>query len=50
MSIGNGTFGQNQGHRLRTPVYMVEFKIIPINDIKAMIDTNVIAENNPFKA
>ena len=49
-SIGTGTFGQNQGHKLSTPVYMVEFKIIPVNDIKAMIDRNVITENNPFKA
>ena len=49
MSIGNGTFGQNKGHKLSTPVYMLEFKIIPINDIKAMIDNNIIADNNPFK-
>lgn len=49
MSIGNGTFGQNKGHTLTTPIYMVEFKIIPVNDIKAMIDNNVIADTNPFK-
>lgn len=49
-SIGNGTFGQNKGHKMNTPVYMLEFKIIPVNDIKAMIDNNVIADNNPFKA
>lgn len=49
MSIGNGTFGQNKGHTLTTPIYMVEFKIIPVNDIKAMIDKNVILDANPFK-
>lgn len=49
MSIGNGTFGQNRGHNLTTPIYMVEFKIIPVNDIKAMIDNNVIMDTNPFK-
>ena len=49
MSIGNGTFGQNKGHTLTTPIYMVEFKIIPVNDIKAMIDKNVISDANPFK-
>ena len=50
MSIGNGTFGQNQGHTLRTPIYMVEFKIIPVNDIKAMFSNNEVNEDNPFKA
>lgn len=50
MSIGNGTFGQKIGHKMNTPVYMLEFKIIPVNDIKAMLDNNVIADNNPFKA
>ena len=49
MSIGNGTFGQNKGHTLTTSIYMVEFKIIPVNDIKAMIDKNVILDANPFK-
>lgn len=49
LSVGNGTFGQNKGHKLSTPVYMLEFKIIPVNDIKAMIDNNAIADDNPFK-
>lgn len=49
-SIGNGTFGQNRGHKMNTPVYMLEFKIIPINDIKAMLVDNIVNEDNPFKA
>lgn len=49
-SIAQGTFGQNKGHKMNTPVYMLEFKIIPINDIKAMIDTDIINKDNPFKA
>ena len=30
-------------------VYTVEFKVIPVNDLKAMIDNDVKIENNPFK-
>lgn len=49
-SIGNGTFGQNKGYKMNTPVYMIEFKIIPVNDIKAMFSNNEVNEDNPFKS
>lgn len=47
-NITMGVFGQNQGYKKGDKIYTVEFKVIPINDLKAMID-NDVAINNPFK-
>lgn len=47
-NISLGMFGQNQGYKKGDKVYTVEFKVIPINDIKAMID-NDQSIDNPFK-
>lgn len=47
-NISLGMFGQNQGYKKGDKVYTVEFKVIPVNDIKAMID-NDQSIDNPFK-
>lgn len=43
-----GNYGEDQGYKRGDKVYTVEFKVIPVNDIKAMID-NTISIDNPFK-
>lgn len=47
-NISLGLFGQNQGYKKGDKVYTVEFKVIPVNDIKAMIDNDKNIDN-PFK-
>ena len=47
-NISLGLFGQNQGYKKGDVVYTVEFKVIPVNDLKAMI-SNDVAIDNPFK-
>ena len=47
-NISLGMFGQNQGYKKGDKVYTVEFKVIPVNDIKAMIDNDQFIDN-PFK-
>ena len=44
-----GNYGEEQGHKRGDKVYTVEFKVIPVNDIKAMIDNDKKIDNNPFK-
>ncbi len=48
-AITMGTYGTDQGYKKGDKVYTVEFKVIPVNDLKAMIDNDVKIENNPFK-
>lgn len=47
-NITMGNYGKEQGYKKGDKVYTVEFKVIPVNDIKAMIDNDVIV-SNPFK-
>ena len=47
-NISLGLFGANQGYNKGDKVYTVEFKVIPVNDIKAMIDNDAKIDN-PFK-
>ena len=47
-NISLGMFGQSQEYKKGDKVYTVEFKVIPVNDIKAMID-NDQSIDNPFK-
>lgn len=49
-NITMGIYGQNQGYKKGDKVYTVEFKVIPVNDLKAMIDNDVKISDNPFKA
>ena len=44
-----GNYGEEQGYKRGDKVYTVEFKVIPVNDIKAMIDNDKKIDNNPFK-
>lgn len=44
-----GSYGADQGYNKGDKVYTVEFKVIPVNDIKAMIDNEIKLEDNPFK-
>ena len=48
-SITIGSYGKEQGYNKGDKVYTVEFKVIPVNDIKAMIDNEIKLEANPFK-
>lgn len=43
-----GTYGEEQGYKRGDKVYTVEFKVIPVNDLKAAIDNNIKIDN-PFK-
>lgn len=47
-NISLGIFGQNQGYNKGDKVYTIEFKVIPVNDLKATID-NDVAIKNPYK-
>ena len=47
-NISLGIYGQNQGYKQGDKVYTIEFKVIPVNDIKAMINNNQDIAN-PFK-
>ena len=48
-SITMGGYGKDQGYNKGDKVYTVEFKVIPVNDLKAMIDNEIKLEANPFK-
>ena len=47
--ITMGNYGEEQGHNRGDKVYTVEFKVIPVNDLKAMIDNDIKIKDNPFK-
>ena len=44
-----GNYGEDQGYNRGDKVYTVEFKVIPVNDLKAMIDNDIKINDNPFK-
>lgn len=48
-AITMGSYGKEQGYNKGDKVYTIEFKVIPVNDIKAMIDNDVKLDTNPFK-
>lgn len=43
-----GNYGAEQGHNRGDKIYTVEFKVIPVNDLKAMINNSADVDN-PFK-
>lgn len=47
-NITMGIFGQNQGYKKGDKIYTIEFKVIPINDLKAMINNDIVIDN-PYK-
>lgn len=47
-NITMGLFGHNQGYNKGDKVYTLEFKIVPVNDLKAMINNEQKIEN-PYK-
>ena len=48
-NVTMGNYGADQGHNRGDKVYTLEFKVIPVNDLKAMIDNDVKISANPFK-
>lgn len=46
--ITMGTFGAEQNYKKGDKIYTVEFKVIPVNDLKACINNDLVIDN-PFK-
>lgn len=47
-NVTMGTYGADQGYNRGDKIYTVEFKVIPVNDLKAMINNSADIDN-PFK-